>query len=322
MREKRLGLDAPSKEWNDGMPLGDLNDVYFFVQVVHHNGFAAAARALDVPKSTLSRRVQELERRLGARLIQRTSRRFLVTEVGRDFLRHARAMLVEAEAAESIVRSRVAEPNGVVRFTCSVGMAPILAPLLPKFLAAHPKVSLVQHASNRLVNLVEEGFDLALRGHVDALPDSGLIRRELLRTPWVLLASPGYIERAGAPSSPHDLAAHPALLLGVTGTERSWTLRRDGEQVGPVQAEARLRSDDIDTLKAAAVAGLGVVALPLYLCARELAAGALERVLPGWEAGEGIITMLTPSRRGQLPSVRAFMDFLITEFPAVERQAD
>lgn len=297
------------------MPLGDLNDVYFFVQVVQHNGFAAAARALDVPKSTLSRRIQELERRLGARLIQRTSRRFLVTEVGQEFLRHARTMLLAAEAAESSVRSRLAEPNGVVRFTCSVGMAPILAPLLPKFLAAHPKVSLVQHASNRFVNIVEEGFDLALRGHLEALPDSGLIQRELLRTPWVLLASPRYLERAGVPSSPEELAAHPALLLGVAGAERPWTLRRDGEQVGPVEVEARLRSDDIDTLKAAAVEGLGIVALPLYLCRRELEAGTLERVLPEWEAGEGMITMLTPSRRGQLPSVRAFMDFLIAEFP-------
>ena len=161
----------------------DLNDLYFFVQIVDHQGFTAAGRALGVPKSTLSHRLAELEKRLGVRLVHRTSRSFVVTDIGNEFLRHARGMLIEAEAAEHVVKRRIAEPSGTVRFTCSVAMAENVAELLPRFLLRFPKVDLIQHSTNRYVGMVEEGFVDALRGHSGPLADSGLMQRPLAASP-------------------------------------------------------------------------------------------------------------------------------------------
>lgn len=180
----------------------DLNDHYYFVQVVENKGFAAAGRALGLPKSTLSRRIIELESRLGARLIQRTSRSFAVTEAGRVFHRHAVAMLIEAEAAENAVKHRLAEPSGTIRFTCSIGMAQTLAGLLCRFLVLHPRVNIDQHATNRYVDLVEEGFDVGLRGHSAPLPDSSLVQHRLARTPGVCSRAPCISNVPGAPKAP------------------------------------------------------------------------------------------------------------------------
>ncbi|MGH8235633.1 MAG: LysR substrate-binding domain-containing protein [Steroidobacteraceae bacterium] len=296
----------------------DLNSYYFFVQVTDQRGFAAAGRALEVPKSTLSRRIIDLESRLGARLIQRTSRSFKLTEAGREFYEHALAMLIEAEAAENSVKRRMAEPSGLVRFTCSIGMAPPLAELLARFLTTFPKVSLVQHATNRYVDLVEEGFDVGLRGHFQPLPDSGMIQRRLSPTPWHLFAAPGYLGRAGTPVNPADLVCHSAIALGTRSDETLWKLRTaSGEEV-VIPFTPRMCSDDLETLKLAAIANLGVAALPEYVCRKEIEQGKLLRVLPAWSArSEAEVTLLAPSRRGLLPSVRAFIDFLAAEFPAL-----
>ena len=294
----------------------NLNDVYYFVQVVDRKGFSAAGKALNIPKSSLSRRIIDLETRLGTRLIQRTSRRFVVTEAGREFYEHGQAMLAEAEAAEQSVRRRLAEPQGTVRITCSVAVAQfVMADLLPKFLDAFPKVDIVQHATNRYVDLVDEGFDLALRAHSELLPNSTLIGRPIAATPWGLSDSRSYVERFGPPTSPRDLSNRPGLLLKGTRADNCWTLNQGPREEGPIPFKAKLCSDDIITLKKAAAGGLGIVALPIYLCRTEVAQGRLIRLLPDWTAGDAIITLLTPSRRGLLPSVRAFSNFLIEEFP-------
>ncbi|MDO8375258.1 MAG: LysR substrate-binding domain-containing protein [Polaromonas sp.] len=294
----------------------DLNDYYYFVRVVEHKGFAPAGRALDMPKSTLSRRIIELETRLGVRLIHRSSRRFAVTEAGQEFHQHASAMLIEAEAAENAVRRRLAEPGGTIRFTCSIGMAQTLAPMLCRFLVLFPKVNLVQHATNRYVDLVEEGFDVGLRGHFKPLADSSLIQHRLARTPWYLFAGPAYLARAGAPQTVAELAAHPGLALGTRDEESRWMLRDADGLEATAAFVPRMRSDDLETLKQAAVAGTGIVAVPPYLCRSEIDQGTLVRVLPQWSArADAEVTLLTPSRRGQLPSVRAFIDFLVAEFP-------
>lgn len=293
----------------------DLNDVYYFVKVVDEKGFAAAARALDTPKSTLSNRVARLEAHLGARLIQRSSRRFTVTDVGREFHRHAAAMLLEADAAESVVQRSLAEPSGTVRFTSSIGMSE-LADLVPRFVARYPGINLVQHATNRFVDLVDEGFDVGLRGHSGPLVDSSLVQRALAKTPWHLFAGPAYCERFGTPRVPADLGALAALTIGVRGGEVVWELHGPNGAVAEVAVASRMSSDDVTTLKAAAVANLGVAALPAYAARREVAQGALLRILPEWVPGDHRITLLTPSRRGQLPSVRAFIEFLVAELPA------
>lgn len=296
----------------------DLNDYYYFVQSVDHGGFSATGRALDIPKSTLSRRLIALESRLGVRLIERNSRRFVLTDVGREIYRHAQAMLVEAAAAEEVVIHRLAEPSGTVRLTCSIGMAPFLADPLARFLAAHPKVNLVQMATNRYVDIVEEGFDIGIRGHSQPLPDSELVQRRLAVVQWHVFAAPAYLERNGMPEEPQDLAGHAVLALGGQSDEVAWHLHADDGEEVVVSFVPRFRSDDLGTLKVAATEGLGLVSLPAYVARDDAVADRLVRVLSGWATeSDAEITLLAPSRRGQLPSVRALIDFLATEFPEI-----
>jgi len=298
----------------------DLNDVYFFAMVVEHKGITAAARVLDVPKSSISRRILALEASLGARLIQRTSRRFVVTEVGAEFHRHALAMLVEAEAAENVVRTRTTEPSGTIRFTCSVAVAQlVLARLIPRFMATYPRVRIVEHATNRQVDPVHEGFDLAIRAHSEPLPSSSLVQRPLAQIPWFLFASPLYLARKGTPGEPADLARHDAIALGTQDGTHTWRLRdvRHADQVHALPFSPSLQSDDMATLKAAACEGVGIVALPGYVGRPDVEAKRLVRVLPQWLAGVATLSLLMPSRRGLLPSVRTFADFLAEHVPTV-----
>jgi DNA-binding transcriptional LysR family regulator len=300
----------------------DLNDVYYYAQVVEHQGITAAARALDLPKSSISRRILALEESLGARLIQRTSRRFVVTEIGAEFHRHALAMLVEAEAAESVVRRRAAEPSGTIRFTCPVAFAQLaLAELIPRFMAAYPRVHIVQHATNRYVDPVQEGFDLCLRAHAEPLPDSSLVQRSIAQIPWHLFAGPSYVARNGMPSEPNALLEHDGIALGGAQESYAWCLRdaRHTNSVIAVPFMPSLLSDDMATLKAAACAGLGIVALPGYVGSGEVERGKLVRVLPQWIAGLATMSVLIPSRRGLLPSVGVFVEFLAEHVPAAVR---
>lgn len=296
----------------------DLNDVYYYAKVVEHQGITAAARALDVPKSSISRRILALEASLGARLIQRTSRRFVVTEIGAEFHRHALAMLVEAEAAQSVVQRRTAEPSGTLRFTCPVAFAQLaLAELIPRFMAAYPRVRIVQHATNRYVDPVQEGFDLCLRAHAAPLPDSSLVQRTIAQIPWYLFACPSYVARKGMPSAPDALSEHDGIALGGGQENYTWHLRdvHQSDQTVVVPFMPTLVSDDMATLKAAACAGLGIVALPGYVGSREFEQGRLVRVLPQWIAGLATMSVLMPSRRGLLPSVGAFVEFLAEHVP-------
>ncbi|WP_437622710.1 LysR substrate-binding domain-containing protein [Sorangium sp. So ce1151] len=291
------------------------NDIALFARIAEHGGLSAAGRALGVPKSSLGRRLQLLEERLGVRLVQRTSRKFIITDVGEEVLEHARAMRVAADAVESVARHRVAEPSGMIRVTCSIGMSKhLVAPLLPRFMALHPRVDVFLHATNRFVDLVEERFDIALRGYGGPLPDTGLVQRLLSPTPWVLMAAPRYLAARGVPATPDELRTHTGLLLGGPSSRAVWRLH-SREATEEIPFAPRLRTDDSVTFLGAAVAGLGIAALPEYSCRDESARGQLRRVLPGWQVGDHRVTMLVPSRRGQLPAVRALADFLAVEVP-------
>ncbi len=292
----------------------DLNDHRYFVHAVDHGGFAAASRALGLPKSTISRRVIELEARLGVRLIERTSRRFVMTDAGSAFYRHAKAMLIEAEAAEDVVASLLAEPTGTVRMTCSVGMARDVSGLISKFLTAYPKVDLVLYTTNKHVDLIEEGFDIGLRGHRTALPDSSLVQRRLADTPWQVFAAPAYLAAQGTPSEPADIAQLATLALGDGTDNLSWQFMRDAQTV-VVPIKPRLQSSDMESLKEAAIAGHGIVSLPSYVARDAVTNGTLETVLPAWITQRARISLLMPPRRSQLPSVRALIDFLVDEYP-------
>lgn len=290
----------------------NLNDLTLFVRAVDSGGFAAAGRRLGLPKSTISKRVAELEAALGARLIHRTSRSFVLTELGRDFYDHAQAAMIEAEAAEGVVRRRLAEPSGTVRITASVPSAQSrLSGLLPALARAYPKIRLQLHVTDRFVDLVQEGFDIAVRSHFAALPDSELVQRRMAVERITLVAAPDYLARRGVPQEPADLKDHDGLLTGPSATV--WRLRhRDGREAQVAPAASFVADESIVLLKAA-VAGLGVVCAPETMSAEARAAGTLAPVLPDWEAGTVWTTLLTPSRRGQLPAVRAVIDFLAKE---------
>lgn len=296
----------------------DLNDAYYFVHVVEKKGFTAAARALGIPKSRVSRRVKELETALGARLIQRSSRQMVVTDLGKEYYAHAREAVSRMEAAETAVRRKTNAVEGLVTVSCSVGMAQFaLSRVLPKFLEDNPKVNVVQQATNRMVDLLEGGIDVAIRGHMETLPDSSLIQSRLARLEWHLFCSPAFQEKHSVPEKPEAVAEHPFLALGQTRDTHALSLEGDNGQSVTIPCKVRFASDDMTTLKEAAQRGLGLVALPSYVCGTEIEAGSLVRVLPDWTAGRPQISLLIPSRRGVLPAVEAFVAHLKRALPPV-----
>jgi DNA-binding transcriptional LysR family regulator len=289
----------------------NLNDLHLFVQAVDSGGFTAASRRLGVPKSTISKRVAELEASLQTRLIHRTSRTFTLTDPGHDFYEHARAALIEAESAESVVRRRHAEPSGTVRLTASIPTAQFyLADRLPVLATAYPKLTVQLHATDRFVDLMQEGFDIAIRSHFAPLPDSGLLQLQVSVENIILVASPGYLNHARPLAVPQDLQNQDGLLTDPSA--KSWRIRREDGEVAVVTPRVRMVADETLVLLKAASAGVGVACLPERSCQKALAEHELVRVLPDWTVGTVTTSILTTHRRGQLPGVRAVVEFLAT----------
>lgn len=297
----------------------DLNDLYYFAQVVEHGGFAPASRALHVPKSKLSRRLALLEEQLGVRLIQRSSRHFSVTEIGQEFYRHCQAMLVEAAAADEAIETRRAEPQGVVRLSCPVALLHArVGDMLAEFMLLHPKVTLQLESTNRRVDVIAEGFDMAIRARPPPLEDSELVLRVFAERSWRLVASPSLVEQLGAPQVPADLHRFPTVDTCPPSGIHVWEL------TGPAQAHAalhhtpRLVTDDLIALRSAVIRGVGVCQLPSMVVSDALKQGELVELLPGWSPKVGIVHAVFPSRRGLLPAVRALIDFLAQRMQAAD----
>lgn len=296
----------------------DLNQAYYLVHVVEKQGFSAAARTLGIPKSRISRQVKNLEASLGTRLLNRDSRHMSLTEAGEAYYRHAKMALECMVAAETAVRRDKDALEGTITLSCSAGVAQFaLGRILPRFLADNPRVILQIQASNDFSDLISDGIDLAIRGHFKLLADSGLIHRRLTEVPWHLFTSPSIAQQIGPLSSPADLDGLPGLALGWRPGGNSWTLQGPGGTNASVPFATRMRSDDMVTLKQAAAAGLGVVALPVYTCVEDVAAGRLSRLLPEWNAGLPEISLLMHGRRGNPPQVDAIAAFLLRELPSV-----
>ncbi len=293
----------------------DLNDLYFYVQVVEHGGFAPAGRAINVPKSRLSRRIALLEERIGVRLINRSTRRFTVTDIGQIYYRHCSAMLVQAEAAQEAIDARRAEPQGMIRISCPTALLNFqISKLLPLYMQRYPKVTLYLESTDRLVDVVKEGFDISLRVRFPPLEDSDLVMKVLSKSPQQLIASPDLVQRYGGKLLPTDLSDLPTLSWENESSTHTWCL--EGPDGGSAQIihTPCLVTDDMATLRQAALAGVGVVQLPLLVVNDDLKAGTLIPVIPDWRPREGIVHALFPSRRGLLPSVRSFIDFLAENF--------
>lgn len=298
------------------MSTPDLNDLQFFAIVVEHGGYAAAERALGIPKSRLSRRVSQLESDLGVRLLQRSTRKFAVTDVGQSVYRHAQSMLAEAQAARETVDRVSADPRGLIKVSSPVTLAQhMLARLMPEFMTAYPLVRVQLHVSNRRVDIIPEGIDVALRVRSRLDDDGELVLRSFGQISELLVASPAYLKRRGRPGQPADLSAHATLSMSEDEARQRWTLHGPGDAIQRVDIKPILMTHDFAVLIAAARAGQGVALLPESICADAVRSGELEVVVPDWHLPQGICHAVFPSRRGLLPAVRVFIDFLAEKMP-------
>jgi len=300
--------------------LQDLNDLYFFAAVVEHSGFSAAGRALGIPKSRLSKRIAQLEDRLGVRLLQRTTRRFVVTEVGERFYSHCRAVLEEAQAAQDAVDELRAEPRGIVRLSCPVSLTQtMLSQILPDFLLQYPKVQVRVLSSNRRVDVISEGYDVAIRVRAKFDTDATLVVRTFGQSRVLPVASPKLLETYGRPVTPDQLSTMPTLSMSEHDGVQSWELIDAAGQRVTVDIQPRLICGDFALLVEAARRGAGVTLLPEFVCAPWVTRGELEVLLPEWSVPDGVMHFVYPSRRGQLPGVRALVEYLAEQLPNASR---
>lgn len=297
----------------------DLNDLRFFAEVVEANGFAAAARKLGTPRSRLSRRIGLLEERLGVRLVQRSTRRFSVTEIGREYYRHCLAMLVEADAAQEAIDRTRSTPQGTVRVSCPSSVIYFqVGVMIARFMAEYPKVDVLLESTNRRVDVIHEGFDIAIRVRFPPLEDSGLVVRKLGESTQRLVASPSLLSGFSRPLVPADLTALPSLAWEPERQEHEWCLDCPDGATAAVRHKPRLVTEDMVALRLAALSGAGVCQLPTMVVQEDMQAGRLIDVLPEWSPRTGIIHAVFPSRRGLLPSVRALLDFLAGQYAGLE----
>jgi DNA-binding transcriptional LysR family regulator len=299
--------------------MDDLNDLYFFSAVVQHNGFSAASRAIGVEKTRLSRRVANLEKRLGVRLLHRSTRTMALTEAGERFYERCVATVEGAQAAYESIADLRKEPAGTVRVSCPVVLAQsYLAPILPGYMASHPKVKVFIEATDHSVNLIEERFDLALRARQQIEDTAGLVAKNLGSARRILVASPAFLDRYGRPHTPSDLADLDTMsqVANIHDEYARWDLVNPVADTKQVQLKPRLISGDLRVQLEASTHGIGIALLPEPIVSTALRAKLLEQVLPDWSAPGHIIHLVYPPPRGMLPSVRSLIDYLMVHLPA------
>lgn len=295
----------------------DLNEMLVFAAVASRGSFIGASRALGIPKATVSRKVQDLEERLGVRLLQRTTRRITLTEAGRAFHEHCLRIEAEVEDAETVVSHLRGTPRGLLRVSAPFTLANILlVPALPEFLARHPDVSVALTLRNDFEDLIKQGTDVALT--VLPLPDSSYSARVLGRVALRLYAGSDYLRRKGTPETPQELAGHTTLVLAALTRPGSvsWTLESKGRQM-EVMLKPVLLANDAAPLHAALLAGSGIAMSTAGMVRSEVAAGRVLPVLPDWSGPTLEVRAIYASKRGLLPRVRLFLDFLVERAEAL-----
>jgi DNA-binding transcriptional LysR family regulator len=291
----------------------DLSAMAVFARVVEMESFSGAARDLGLSKSAVSKRVAHLEDRMGLRLLNRTTRRLSLTEAGAAFYEGCRRVVAEAEAAERAVTRLASAPRGRLKVNAPMSFGVRhLAPALPDFMARYPELAVDLALNDRVVDLVEEGFDVGLR--IVKLADSSLIARRLAPNRLVLCAAPSYLQAHGAPRSIDELKDHACLLYSYQTAGDVWRLGGPGGE-RRLAVAGRLRINNGDALLAAALGGLGVALLPCFICGEDVRAERLIHVLPEWsEPADTAITAVYPASRNLSPKVRVFVDFLAERF--------
>ena len=290
----------------------DLNDMFYFAKVVEHGGFAAAGRALRQPKSKLSRRVGQLEAGLGVRLIERSTRRFRVTDIGVAFYERCRAILDDVDQARALAAEARSEPHGVVRCSCPTGLVETVARTVPELLLRHPRMRLQLVATDRRVSLIDERVDVAIRVRESLDSDAAFTVRPLQRNNRILVAAPAWARHLGSTTDVHVLATTPTLSTTDDANELTWELVHQDGTVRSVRHQPRFGCADFASVRAAAIAELGVAFLPRHSCGAALESGQLVQVFPSWTGAEGMVHLVFTTRRGLPPAVRALIDHLVT----------
>lgn len=285
-----------------------LDAIKIFLRVVESGSFSAVARELDIGQPAVSKQVASLEAHLGAQLLMRTSRNLSLTEAGRDFYESALRLIGDLEAAESRIGRGQTSPAGLVRVTAAHAFSRLyVVPRLPEFLAKYPNLNVEMLVSERTSNLVEEGIDLAIRN--GPLADSRLVARKIGSSPVVFVASMEYLSRRGEPSKPDDCDTHDAVLFVSQEGVRPWGL---GGRHGPASYQPRgnFRTNDGEQLREAVLAGLGITQAPLWLFSRDLASGAVKRILTDYEPDPIPINAVWSTGRRMAGKVSVFIEFL------------
>ena len=283
-----------------------LASMQVFVQVVDSGSFAAAAKSLNASPASVTHHVQALEDHLGVQLLNRTTRRLHLTEVGRNFYEHSARILAQVQEAERCAAALQTTPRGLLRVNTTESFARVLAPLIAEYCAVHTLVTFDVVTSEHMVDLVEAGFDLAVRP--GKLPDSSLISRRLGFGRLIVCASPAYLERRAAPHTPQDLADHNCLIYPPL--EHDWRFNGPGG-VSAVEVAGNLRSNSWVVLRRAAIAGQGISMLPMILAADDVRDGRLTRLLPEYDLGEIVLQAVYPASRHLSVKVRSFLDFVV-----------
>ncbi len=288
-----------------------VGDIALFLRVLDLGSITAAARSLDLSVAVASQRLKRLERDLGVRLLHRTTRRLHPTPEGQALAERGRGLVEDLEALAETLRESVHDIGGTLRVTMSASFGQqYVSPLLPEFQARHPRLRISAHLSDDLVDLVREGFDLAIR--IGPLDDSGLVARRIAANRRALVASPDYLRRHGTPRTPADLAGHAGvLLMGRDGRQDVWTLTTPEGGLVRVRMASRFESNFGELLREAVLAGQGIAVHSLWHVAEDLRAGRLVVVLPDHPPPTSQISALMPARQLQPPRVRSFVDFLV-----------
>jgi DNA-binding transcriptional LysR family regulator len=288
--------------------LPDFEGLAIFAKVVETRSFAGAAVELKLSKATVSKAVKRIEARLGARLVNRTSRRLALTDAGRQLADRAAHILAEGEAIEDAALAQTTVPRGLVRLAAPMSFGLLhVAPLLPEFLASFSEVSIDLHLSDAMVDLIGDGFDAAIR--IAVLPDSSLLARRLCEMPRYLVGSPAYLNRHGRPRHPLHLAQHPCIGYSYTMTSEVWRFTKDGKSAS-VRPSGPLRANNGDAMMPALIGGTGLGILPEFILRDALAAGRLERLLPDWSLPAGGVYWVTPPGGPRPKRVEVLADFL------------
>ncbi len=294
----------------------DLNDVQVFAAVVDNRGFTAAARALGVPKSSVSRNVARLEVRLGVRLLQRSTRSIGLTEAGAEYFARCREALIVIEQADQDAVRTNSEPRGTVRVSCPTGIAEYgIAEMIPAFMARYPKVKVQLMATNRAVDLIEDRIDVAIRARHQLTEEAVTVRR-LGLSRQILVASQRFAAAQGLGDDPSGLGNIPFLSFQEETARPSWTLVADGREPRTVVFDPVLWTSNFRLLLEAAAADTGIALLPEEVVEPDIMRGRLIRVLPSWRTEDVIIHLVFFTRRGLAPAVRAFIDALTETYAA------